>query len=252
MTDFILGTHMVNWLAKSEVPLMVSHRRLAHRKTFPRANRDWVLDSGGFTELHKYGGWETTPREYAAAVSRYLNEIGNLRWVSPQDWMCEPTARKQTGLTVAEHQQLTIDNFLELRQQLGHLVVPVLQGWEHDEYLSHVEQYERAGVDLARERVVGLGSVCRRNADGDIGRIVRSLWPLRLHAYGVKGTAWAELHDVLVSADSMAWSAAGRRQKLPTCSHRAKSCANCWVYAMRWHRKMIGRTHQQRLWECRP
>lgn len=244
---FVLGTHMPHWLERADVPLMVSHRRLAQRKTLPVAKTAWVLDSGGFTELHQFGTWQTTARDYAASVRRYADQIGNLRWASPQDWMCEPSARKQTKLSIAEHQRRTIANFLRLRQQLGNMVIPVLQGWEATDYLAHVDQYEQAGVTLTDEPVIGLGSVCRRNADGDIAKIIRSLLPLKLHAYGVKGTVWARLHDVLASADSMAWSAAGRRERLPTCRHKAARCQNCWTYAMRWRRQTVNATHQTKL-----
>jgi hypothetical protein len=34
---FYLGTHMDGWLAHVGVPLFVSHRRLARRKTLPKA-----------------------------------------------------------------------------------------------------------------------------------------------------------------------------------------------------------------------
>ncbi|WP_430623729.1 DUF7221 family queuine tRNA-ribosyltransferase-like protein [Mycolicibacterium sphagni] len=32
-----MGSHQVSWLATAGVPLFISHRRLAGRKTFPRA-----------------------------------------------------------------------------------------------------------------------------------------------------------------------------------------------------------------------
>ena len=34
---YYLGTHMDGWLAHVGVPLFVSHRRLARRKTLPKA-----------------------------------------------------------------------------------------------------------------------------------------------------------------------------------------------------------------------
>ena len=55
------------WLAHVGVPLFVSHRRLARRKTLPRARSGWALDSGGFSELSLYGGWRTTAEDYVAA-----------------------------------------------------------------------------------------------------------------------------------------------------------------------------------------
>ena len=48
---FYLGTHQPQWLALLEVPLFVSHRRLAKRTRLPRSCGSWALDSGGFSEL---------------------------------------------------------------------------------------------------------------------------------------------------------------------------------------------------------
>jgi integrase len=45
---FYLGTHQPSWLARDlGVPFLVSHRRLAGRRTLPRASSPWALDSGG-------------------------------------------------------------------------------------------------------------------------------------------------------------------------------------------------------------
>jgi hypothetical protein len=153
--------------------------------------------------------------------------------------MCEATALKQTGLTVKEHQRLTVENFLELRDLLGMLVIPVLQGWECDEYLECVDMYEKSGVDLSLEPVVGVGSICRRGASQAITKVIRSLQPLKLHGFGVKGDCYLDNIDLLVSADSMAWSRSARYQPpLEGCTNH-KNCANCRIYALRWREKML-------------
>lgn len=230
---FYLGTHMPAWLGRSSVPLFVSHRRLEGRRSFPRAVCGWALDSGGFSELSMFGEWRTTADAYAAAVVRYAEEIGLLEWAAPQDWMCEPFMVEKTGLSVSEHQRRTVDSFVDLSSRgLPVPVVPVLQGWEPDEYLRHVDMYEAAGVDLVSFDTVGLGSVCRRQATGEAERVVHSLQPIRLHGFGMKTEALARFGDVLASADSMAWSFAGRRRPDPQCVH--KSCANCEHYALEW------------------
>lgn len=80
---FYLGSHQPHWLATAGVPLFISHRRLADRKTLPRATAEWALDSGAFSELSLYGEWRTTVREYHRAVRRYDDEIGKLSWAAP-------------------------------------------------------------------------------------------------------------------------------------------------------------------------
>ncbi|MFI7680961.1 hypothetical protein ACIBVP_45325, partial [Actinophytocola sp. NPDC049390] len=45
---FYLGVHQPIWLTRvPDIPLLVSHRRLGHRRTLPRAITEWALDSGG-------------------------------------------------------------------------------------------------------------------------------------------------------------------------------------------------------------
>ena len=92
--EHVLGAHRPHWLALSDVPLFVSHRRLGPRKSLPRAKTRWALDSGGFSELKLFGGWRTTPRAYAHAVRRYRDEIGGLVFASQQDFMCEPLGQR--------------------------------------------------------------------------------------------------------------------------------------------------------------
>src|SRR3954463_11912018 len=61
-----LGTHQPAWLERPEfadrgVPLCVAHQRLDGRKTLPRASTPWMLDSGGYKHLEKFGVWTLSP-----------------------------------------------------------------------------------------------------------------------------------------------------------------------------------------------
>lgn len=210
---FYLGSHHATsrWW-ELEVPLFVSVRVLRQRKTLPTARAPWALDSGGFTELSRPPHrWLTSEAEYVSEVRR-LQGIGHLEWVAPQDWMCEPFIVSKTGLSVAEHQRRTVDSFLALRDQLGSLVIPVVQGYGPREYDRCVSLYQSEGVDLAAEPVVGVGSVCRRSGTLEAARLLRYIADhgLRLHGFGIKGDTFRACSEVLVSADSMAWSYAAR------------------------------------------
>lgn len=158
---FYLGSHQPHWLATAGVPLFISHRRLADRKTLPRATAEWALDSGAFSELSLYGQWRTTVRDYHSAVRRYDDEIGKLSWAAPLDLMCEPEVLAKTGLTVHEHQRRTVDNFVELQQLWdGHddnPYMPVIQGWSPDDYLRCLDMYASRGVDLTKYPIVVSG-----------------------------------------------------------------------------------------------
>jgi hypothetical protein len=242
--EFFLGTHQPGWLRTSSVPLFVSDRRLRTYKTLPKATARWALDSGGFTELSAHGSWDhgPSPREYAARVRRYHDEVGRLAWAAPQDWMCEPWILSKTGMSLHEHQVRTVDNYLLLRSIAPDLpFVPVLQGWRLDDYLACVGLYTGAGIDLSAESVVGLGSVCRRQATGQAVAIIgalRAAGVTRLHGFGFKVLGLRRCGHALTSADSMAWSIEARRTApLPGCRH--KNCQNCRVYAHLWRHRVL-------------
>jgi hypothetical protein len=237
---------MPHWLARTDVPLFVSHRRLQGRKTLPQALGPWALDSGGFTELSMYGEWRTDTTTYVQAVRRYRDEIGRLEWASPQDWMCEPWITQKTGLTVTEHQRRTVDNYLRLRDLDSTLpFVPVLQGWALDDYRRHVDAYTDAGVDLLAHAPVGVGSVCRRQHTNQIDQIVDTLTAtgLKLHGFGVKTSGLASYGPLLYSADSMAWSFRGRRVHPPECGSTTHvNEANCMSFALSWRQRLLNVT----------
>jgi len=191
------------------------------RKTpFLAPDQGYAIDSGAFTTVNKYGGYPEDPVAYALEADFWVRNVPNCRFVVAQDYMCEPFVLKRTGLSVAEHQRLTIQRYDELRaawSQLGNdgvPILPVLQGYTPAEYVAHVRAY---GKRLAPGAWVGVGSVCKRN--GTPGAIVavlsaikRERPDLRLHGFGVKTTSLAHevVRDLLFSADSMAWSFAAR------------------------------------------
>lgn len=238
---FYLGTHQPYWLRTLDVPLFISRRTLCKIRTPPRAKGPWALDSGGFSELSLYGKWTISPQIYAEEVARWHAEIGNLQWAAIMDWMCEPCILEKTGLSLPEHQRRTVASYLELKELDPRLPwVPVLQGWGPRDYLLHQEMYARAGVDLKSLPLVGLGSVCRRQATDTVERLIRQLYGegLKLHGFGFKLSGVRRVARYLASSDSLAWSYQARRSPpLPGCTH--KNCANCRTYALWWREKVL-------------
>jgi hypothetical protein len=243
VTTFYLGTHRPNWLALTDAPLFVSRRRLEGYRALPRARGAWALDSGGFSEISLHGAWLLTAAAYVALVRRFAQEVGGMAWAAIQDWMCEPAMLGRTGLDVAEHQRRTVASYLDLRDRAPDLPwVPVLQGWRGDEYLRHVDAYDRAGVDLRALPVVGLGTVCRRQGTAEAEAIVRRLagLGLRLHGFGFKTLGLARVAAFLASADSMAWSFRARKEGRRLCrSGQHRNCANCLEWALAWRRRVL-------------
>jgi len=115
--------------------------------------------------------------------------------------------------------------------------------------------YAAAGIDLAAEPLVGLGSVCRRQATAEAHQIITALHArgiTRLHGFGVKILGLARYGHLLASADSLAWSEDARRRghpmpgcppHRPGCPPRCRAhhanCANCLRYALHWHAAKI-------------
>lgn len=243
---FYLGAHMPSWLHKPEIdfPLFISRRRLLrYKKKFKEAMTDWALDSGAFTELNMFGEWRTSVEQYAKEIKRYQEELGHMTWASCQDWMCEPFVLEKTGKTVQDHQRLTIDNYLSIRNINPDLpVIPVLQGWKIPDYLDHVEQYQNRGIDLTKEKIVGLGSVCRRQNTDEAEELVKILHAkgIALHGFGFKILGLKRVKDHLASSDSMSWCKDASLRKPPyKCPRGNASCSNCLHYAVEWRNKVM-------------
>ena len=192
----------------------VSVNRIRTRKS-PFKVRDWIMDSGAFTAILTHGGYTDPVDVYAAEIKRWAHN-GNLLAAVAQDYMCEQSMLKLTGLTVADHQRLTIERYDAIMKcdTGGVYVMPVLQGYAPQDYVDHICQY---GERLKPLMWVGVGSICKRNGDPtaieDVLLAVKQERPdLQIHGFGIKTTALrsALIRDMLSTADSMAWSYAAR------------------------------------------
>lgn len=173
------------------------------------------MDSGAFTTIARHGGYPEPVDVYARQIHRWKTN-GTLLAAVAQDYMCEPHMLQKTGLTIADHQRLTIERYDALRALVEDVyIMPVLQGYAVEDYVAHLRAY---GDRFAPGAWVGVGSVCKRNSRPEIVlRILQAIHAvrpdLRLHGFGLKTTALAypgvALH--LHSSDSMAWSFAARR-----------------------------------------
>lgn len=212
---FYVGLHQPSH-AQHFARCMVSVNRLRERRSSFVVG-EWMMDSGAFTELIQHGRYRHSVAEYAVEIRRW-RDCGHLVAAVSQDYMCEPFILAKTGLTVAEHQRLTIERYDALMaEQTGVYILPVLQGYRPSEYVEHIRHY---GARLMHGAWVGVGSVCKRNADmGAIERVLMAIHSerpdLRLHGFGLKTTALESscVRDLLYSADSMAWSFAERQKE---------------------------------------
>lgn len=224
---FFTGLHQPSD-AKHFAAAFVSVNRIRTRKS-RFALDEWIMDSGAFTEISTHSCYRASVKEYAHEIRRWASDPGLLAAVA-QDWMCEPFIIAKTGLSVIEHQRLTVDRYAELlAEKVGVYILPVLQGFAPEDYVQHVRMY---GPLLAHGQWVGVGSVCKRNGTpGQVAEVLLAIKKERpdllLHGFGLKTTALAHplVRSLLHTADSMAWSYAARINGRN---------ANDWREAKRW------------------
>lgn len=199
-----------------EVGAFIARNRLKNRKSgFPVGK--WVLDSSAFSTIFQFGGYPDEPEVYAAEIKRWAGN-GHLLAAVTQDYMCEADMLAATGMTVAEHQRLTVERYDRLAAcDLGGVyLMPVLQGYAPAEYVECLRLY---GDRIGPNAWVGVGSVCKRNGDPsaieDVLMAIRAVRPdIRWHGFGIKTTALGSglVQEILDTGDSMSWSFAARKQ----------------------------------------
>ena len=220
---FFVGLHQPAQAGRFDRACISINRLRGRKKTVDCG--EVIVDSGAFTELNLHGGYRHGVEEYAAELHR-LHTLGAVKIAAAvaQDYMCEPFMLAKTGLTVLDHQRLTIERYDALKAELDRLfggtcpfpVMPVLQGYAPADYARHIDMYDGR---LKPGMWVGVGSVCKRNSRPEsiveVLSAIHDVRPdIRLHGFGVKQTSLEHpgVRSFLATADSMAWSFAARRQ----------------------------------------
>jgi len=176
-----------------------------------------LVDCGGSpSSLVKSGGeYDTSLSEYAD----YLEEAEPKLWTL-RDYPCEPDVLDAACCAVRDHQHKTTRahqemlNIAEERDISGEPMA-VVQGWWLEDYVQHIEDLRDAGVLDAVEHV-GIGSVCGRDNDALIAKIIHEvadrLPEKKLHGFGVKRAVLSNpgVVEALSSADSLAYSSMNR------------------------------------------
>jgi hypothetical protein len=213
---FYVGLHQPSDAKHFERACISINRLVGRRNRRKPVGARLLVDSGAFSEISRHGRYRASVADYAGQL-RGLAGVAEIEAAVAQDYMCEPFILAKTGLTVADHQRLTIERYdALLAEGLPFPIMPVLQGYEPAEYQAHVAAY---GERLTPGMWVGVGSVCKRNANpasvlAVLGAIGAMRPDLRLHGFGLKRTALSQpdIRALLSSADSMAWSFAARRE----------------------------------------
>ena len=207
---FFTGIQNISHASKVDYSFISINRLVGVRKRKSDfVARTWIMDSGAFSQVAKCGDHSLTASEYAEQINRW-SRCGILVRAVAQDYICIDSILEKLGRTVEEHQEMTIRNYLDLIQETKDFevpIMPVLQGYDPEEYAKHVRDY---GSLLKQNAWVGVGSICKRNSNPesiiDVLNAILEIRPdLRLHGFGIKKTCLQDsaIRDRLFSADSM-------------------------------------------------
>lgn len=195
---FFPGLHQPGDARHFALACISINRLWKRRKRVGNRRTRVFVDSGAFTALNKDGRYVQSVVVYARRLFElHTRGIVSIAVAAAQDYMCEPFILAKTGLTVLEHQRLTIERYDALVAELMRLfevarpadlpfpVMPVLQGWTREDYARHVAMY---GDRLTPGMWVGVGSVCKRqgkvSAIEDVLHAIKEVRPdLRLHGF---------------------------------------------------------------------
>ena len=170
--------------------------------------RSVMLDSGAFGCAFWDGGYTYNTDDYLRIVEKVMPEY----WVT-MDVPCEPNIMPH--LSVLERIKKTVENTEILSTAPFSGFLPVIQGWEVEEYLHCIDLLEGAGQI---KPIMGIGSICRRGKQEQILNIVRHisqrLPSIKFHAFGIKINTLnynhGEILNYLDSLDTAAWQFNGK------------------------------------------
>ena len=175
------------------------------------------VDSGGYSFMKGKGKGEytTTDTDYLDYVKRVAPERFALR-----DYPCEEDVLDEYDRTVRDHQRMTVERHRDLLNAIDDRRIDarptsVLQGWDVEQYLTHLDDLRDAGA-LCKD--VAVGSVCRRGQATQIRSVLRAIREAlaskhTLHAFGVKTTILSDpqMFEVIDSADSLSFDFAQQK-----------------------------------------
>lgn len=147
------------------------------------------LDSGGFSLLNQYG-------RYPFSIVNFANLVAQMKphFYATMDYPCEPEISRSLGLmTNKERIEKTVENAMALTEyedQLSGQMIPVIQGYTLDEYISCLELYAKAKT--IRD-YMAVGSMCRRINTAELNELIPGIYYAarrfgvkRLHYFGLK------------------------------------------------------------------
>ena len=183
--------------------VMLSYNMLRKIRTLWNISIPFMMDSGAFAVINKYGRYPYAPEEYADGIKKWHPDVA---WT--MDYPCEPSMRDKGKYESKKAQEMTNNNQIKLLD-LNANTQMVVQGWTISEYLENLDMIKEQGLLTGR---LGIESICRRGQVREIARIIRAInnnvpsW-VKLHGFGTKTSILFQTDApfILYSADSTSW-----------------------------------------------
>jgi len=173
--------------------------------TPPIEHNNLFCDSGAFQLFGRYSDFPFTPEQYL----EFINSLSP-DFFATMDYPCEPFIREKIHSSVKDCIDKTIENTAKIIDIPScSSFVPVLQGWNEDDYVQCIEDFKSRGL---LTDYMAVGTLCRRGDNKKILSILRTIkrnlpQGCKLHGFGVKISLLkiAETYNLLESCDSAAW-----------------------------------------------
>lgn len=189
---------LVNFMTKTNKP--------------PSTCKVLFIDSGGFPSSFIHNGYNKSDDEYLHFVKKTNADFFALR-----DYPCEPQILKKYDVTAKDQILRTVNHHIKLLDliedfDISAKPVPVIQGWEIDDYLFCIDIFREHGLIENGFDYVAIGSLCRRHAIHQIRKIILTVRnelrsSIKLHCFGTKISVLKDLAvwRAVYSVDSGAW-----------------------------------------------
>lgn len=178
----------------------------------PTCSKTLFVDSGGFPSSFLYNGYNRSDDEYL-----YFVKKSNAAYFALRDYPCEPQILKKYDVTAKDQILRTVNHHIKLLDliedfDISAKPVPVIQGWEIDDYLFCIDIFREHGLIENGFDYVAIGSLCRRHAIHQIRKIILTVRnelrsSIKLHCFGTKISVLKDLAvwRAVYSVDSGAW-----------------------------------------------
>ncbi|MHA1249050.1 MAG: deazapurine DNA modification protein DpdA family protein [Candidatus Helarchaeota archaeon] len=201
-----------------KVNLLVSYSQIYKNNKneieLPKNRKKLMIDSGAFDLLEK-----RNLEEYPFTPKDYVNAIKNLSikpdYVVSLDYICKKNQHTKNILTINK----TINNAVILRNEFkrdeGITFIPVIQGYDLDEYLYCVNQLVKKKIIIDGD-IIGIGSLVGRKSSKESQLVIKSIYNFlkergiipKIHCFGVNLNVIKDrnIFNIVHSIDSLAWT----------------------------------------------